>query len=58
MAGGEDCGMTRLGDHLGWGVVLAPADRIRWPAEVPPTGVGIHAERHPVEMDGNSVYRG
>ena len=38
--------------NLGWGGMLATADCLRWPAEVPPAGVVLCAMRHPGHRDG------
>ena len=50
--------MVGIGDNLDWGGASAPADHIRSPAEVPPTGVGLRAARHPRHRDGVSAIGG
>ena len=44
--------MEGFGGHLGRGDASEPSYHIHRPAEVPPTGVGLHTMRHPGNLYG------
>ena len=44
---GEGGRLVKRDTHHGSGGAQAPAGRLCWPEEVPPTGVGLCAARHP-----------
>ena len=55
---GESGRLAGISGHLGWGGASEPADRMRRPTEVPPTGMSLLATRHPGHSDGLSGGRG
>ena len=52
LAGGEDGWLEVFSGHIGRGEASEPVDRMRGPAEVPPSGGGLHAMRHPGHWGG------